>query len=163
MAARKAGVKLLMAGKIDPLKQGYFNKKVKPYLNQKIKFLGELPFSQLVKLYQGALGFLYPIEWNEPFGLVMAEAMACGTPVIAFDNGSVKEIVKHNKTGFVVPFKNKKKKTNIAGLVEAIKNTSRISRHDCRAWIEQEFTLQKMVDNYEALYYKLLCAKNSRS
>lgn len=153
-AAKQANIKLKLVGKIDTEKQPYFNRKVKPYLNEKIQFLGEKPQSELVKLYQNAKALLYPIEWNEPFGLVMAEAMACGAPVIVFNMGSAKEVVKDKKTGFVVPFK-KKGKVNIEGLTEAIKNIDDIKRTDCRKWVENNFTLKNMLDNYEELYKKI--------
>ncbi len=155
-AAETAGVKLYLAGKIDKEKRDYFEKKVKPHLSGKIKYLGELPQGKLLKLYAESKGFLYPIEWQEPFGLTMVEAMACGTPVVAFDLGSVKEVVKNNKTGFVVPFLKENGQKNISGFVEAVKKIGKIKRNDCRKWVEKNFTIEKMVDNYEKIYYQIL-------
>ncbi|MGB9598601.1 MAG: glycosyltransferase, partial [Minisyncoccales bacterium] len=95
-----------------------------------------------------AKALLYPIEWHEPFGLNMVESMACGTPVIAFKMGSVPEVVKNGKTGFVV--------SNIKEAVEAIKNIDQIKREDCRKWVEERFSAERMVSDYEKLYFKLL-------
>lgn len=155
-AARLAGVKLYLAGKLDPERKFYFEKNIKPYLSEKIKYLGELSQKQLSPLFQGALACLYPIEWEEPFGLVMAEVQACGTPVIAFDLGSVPEVVRNGKTGFVVPFFDKNGSKNFSGLIEAIKNIDKIKRINCRQWVEARFTIGKMAENYENVYYEIL-------
>jgi len=154
-AAEKAGVKLLLAGRLDPWRKEYFKKKIKPHLSNKIKFLGQLSQKQLSGFYREAKACLYPIEWQEPFGLIMAESMACGTPVIAFEQGSVPEVVKDGKTGFVVPFLNKRRKKNIEGIVKAIKKIEEIKREDCRAWVEKKFSYQRMVDDYEKIYYQV--------
>ena len=111
---------------------------------------------QLAKLYQDAQALLFPIRWKEPFGLVMIEAMACGTPVIAFDRGPVREIIKHGKTGFIVKPFDKDGKENIKGFVEAIKKIDQIDRRECRKWVEQKFTFKKTVDEYEKVYYEIL-------
>jgi glycosyltransferase involved in cell wall biosynthesis len=89
----------------------------------------------------------------------MVESQACGTPIIAFDRGSAKEVIKNGKTGFVVPLKDKKGNINIEGLVEAIENIEKIKREDCRTWVEENFTQEIMVKNYEKLYYKILSKK----
>lgn len=146
--AKKAKVKLLLAGQIQTHHQDYFNKKIKPQLNSGIRFVGELTQDKLAKFYSQAKGLLYPINWQEPFGLVMVEAMACGTPVIAFRRGSVPEIIKNNKTGFIV--------NNVSQGAQAIKKIEAINRADCRRHIEDNFALDKMVNSYEKLYYKLL-------
>ncbi|KPJ71766.1 hypothetical protein AMJ50_00265 [Parcubacteria bacterium DG_74_3] len=159
LAAKKAQVKLLLAGRLDPGRKEYFRKKIKPHLSNKIKFLGELSQEKLANFYGNARACLYPIEWQEPFGLIMAEAMACGTPVIAFDQGSVSEVIKNGKTGFVVPFLDKKGKRNIKGLVGAIRKIDRIKREDCRNWVEKQFSYQRMTDDYEKIYYKILTSK----
>ncbi len=154
-AAKMAKVKLLLVGKIDPERKKYFEKVIKPNLSRKIKYLGELPARELLKLYRKAKALLFPLEWDEPFGLVMAEAMACGTPVIAFKMGSAPEVVKDGITGFVVPFLDKRGKKNIKGLVEAIKNIEKIKRENCRKWVKEKFTIEKMTENYEKIYYQL--------
>ena len=96
----------------------------------------------------GAKALLFPIERREPFGLVMIEAMACGTPVIAYRRGSVPEVVKDKKTGFIVETKQE--------MVESIKKIDTIKRKDCRVHVEQNFTLKQMVDKYEEIYKKLI-------
>jgi len=148
-AARKTGQKLKIAGPIpssDSL--DYWNKKIKPYLSRKITYEGMLNSGQMVSFYQGAKALLLPTLLEESFGLVMTEAMACGTPVIAFKIGSIPEVVKHNKTGYVV--KNQK------GMIESIKKIDRIKREDCRKWVEKNFSLDRMINNYEKTYLKIL-------
>jgi glycosyltransferase involved in cell wall biosynthesis len=153
--AKKTKIKLLLVGKIDPERMKYFKEKIKPNLGKKIQYLGEVSQKKLVKIYQGAIATLYPIEWEEPFGLIMAESMACGTPVITFDFGSTKEVIKNGKTGFVVPFLKGGKK-NFDGLIEAIEEIGKIKREDCREWVEKNFSIERMVKNYEKIYYKIL-------
>ena len=156
LAAEIAGVKLLLAGRLDPFRKEYFKTKIKPHLSRKIKYMGELSGEELFDFYSSAKGCLYPIEWEEPFGLIMVEAMACGTPVIAFERGSVPEVIKDKKTGYVVPPLNKKGERNIEGLVEAIKKIDKIKREDCRKWVEEKFNYQRMVTDYEKIYYEIL-------
>jgi len=149
--ARKTGEKLKIAAEIPYDRMDYWNKKIKPYLSQKITYQGMLNQSQMPSFYKGAKALLMPISWEEPFGLVMIEAMACGTPVIAFNHGSVPEIVKDGKTGFIV--KNSKE------MVEAVKKIGQIDRLECRRWVEEKFSIGKMVDEYEKVYYKILNKK----
>lgn len=156
LIAKMAGLKLFLVGKMDPEKREYFKEKIEPKLNQKIKYLGELSQKKLIKLYQEAIATIYPIEWPEPFGLIMVESMACGTPVIVFNLGSAKEVIKDGKTGFLVPFLNKKGEKNFEGCVEAIKRIREIKRKDCRKWVEKKFSVEKMVKNYEKIYYRII-------
>lgn len=146
--AKKAKIKLFLAGRIDPEKREYFKEVIKPQLGKDIRYIGEYSREEKSDFFGKAKALLYPIEWHEPFGLNMTEAMACGTPVIAFDRGSVREVVKDGKTGFVV--------RNINEAIKAIKNIDRIKREDCRKWVEENFTSEIMVENYEKLYYKLI-------
>jgi glycosyltransferase involved in cell wall biosynthesis len=146
--AKKMKLKLLLAGRLDPSQRDFFEKEIKPYLNEKIKYLGELSQNQLTFFYGRAKAFLYPLEWEEPFGLCPVESMACGTPVIAFDRGSMKEIIKNGKTGFVVK--------DIKEMVGAIKNIGKIKREDCREWVKKNFTIEKTVENYVKIYYQLI-------
>ncbi len=151
IAAKKAGEKLILAGRIDKnssVAVEYFNKEIKPRLGKNIKYIGEVNDKQKVKIFREAKALLYPIHWEEPFGLVMTEAMACGTPVIAFDRGSVREVVKDGKTGFIVK--------NVDGMVKAIKKIDQIDRKECRKWVEDKFTIEKMVDNYEKVFQKIV-------
>ncbi|OGZ33224.1 MAG: hypothetical protein A2V69_01710 [Candidatus Portnoybacteria bacterium RBG_13_40_8] len=151
-AAEKMRVKLLLAGRIDPTQRKYFRKVIKPHLNKRIKYVGELTENQLSDFYGSAKALLYPIEWEEPFGLVVAESMACGTPVIAFRRGSMSELIEDGKTGFVVD-------SNLNKLVGAMKKIEQINRALVRKRVEQRFGKEKMVDNYEKLYYKLCLKK----
>ncbi len=103
VAAEKAGVPLRMIGKMrEPWEFEYFETYVKPELSDDIQYLGEVPHEEKVELLANASALLFPIRWNEPFGMVMIEAMACGTPVIAFPEGAVPEVVEHGRTGFIV-------------------------------------------------------------
>lgn len=159
-AAEKAGLPLKIAAKVDmnnPPDVEFFEKKVKPLIDGKnVEFLGEVDFAQRNDLLGKAMALLNPIQWNEPFGLVMPEAMACGAPVIAFDRGAAREIVKDGQNGFIVNPLNKNKEVNIEGLVEAIKNIRKINRKECRKTVEEKFTVGIMADKYEEVYYKIL-------
>jgi len=150
-AAEIAGVKLLLAGRLDPYRQDYFKEKIKPHLSKKIQYLGEIPKERLSDFYGSARACLYPIEWEEPFGLIMVEAMAAGTPVIVFDRGSAREVVEDGKTGFVVK--------NIDEMVKAMKKIDEIPRENCRKRAERLFAFQRMVSDYEKIYYSLVSKK----
>jgi len=146
--AKKARVKLLLAGQLQPHHQEYFEKEIKPELSSQIKYIGEISQRELSGFYGQALACLYPIKWEEPFGLIMVESMACGTPVIVFDKGSAKEVVEDGKTGFVVK--------NIKEAVEAIKKIGQIDRSACRKRVEKLFSYQRMVSDYEKVYQEIL-------
>lgn len=145
--AKKTNNKLLIAGDYYSEKE-YWEKKIKPNLSDKIKYLGFISPKKLAQYYSQAKATLMPILWEEPFGLTFIESMACGTPVIVFDRGSAKEVVKDGKTGFVVK--------NVRGMVKAVKKIGQIDRKECRKWVEENFSLEKMVDNYEEVFYKIL-------
>lgn len=147
-AAEILGVELLLAGRLDPARKEYFETKIRSHLSKKIRYLGELPQKELSDFYGQAKACLYPIQWEEPFGLIMVEAMATGTPVIAYRRGSVPEIVKNGETGFVVE--------NIEEMVEAMKKIDEIDRKKCRERVEKYFSYQRMVDEYEKLYNSLI-------
>ena len=148
--AIKSKEKLKMAGTVWG--NGFYDEKIKPHLQKnKIEDLGFLNGKDVSDLLRNAKALLFPIRWEEPFGLVMIEAMACGTPVIAFNKGSVSEIVKHNKTGFVVE--------NEQEMIEAIKNINKIDRAECRKYVEESFTIEKMVEGYERVYGKIVNSK----
>jgi glycosyltransferase involved in cell wall biosynthesis len=150
-ASEKLGVKLLLAGRIDPTQQEYFEKVIKPHLNEKIQYAGELKDNELSDFYGNAKALLYPIEWEEPFGLVVAEAMACGTPVIAYRRGSMEELINNGTSGFVI-------ESDIEKLIEAMKKVDQIDRSAVRKHAEDNFSKEQMVDEYEKLYYEL-CRK----
>lgn len=137
--AKKARVKLILAG--GKIREPYFSEKVKPQIdNQQIKFVGEVAGEERINLLKNARGFLMPIAWEEPFGLVMIEAMACGTPVIGFNHGAVAEVIKDGKTGFIVK--------NVKEMAKAIGKIDQIDRRECRQAVEDKFTYEKMVDGY---------------
>ena len=144
--ARGAKKKLLIAGLIqDP---AYFDEQVKPFLDDQIVYIGEAGPEKRNELMRNALALLHPINFDEPFGLSVAEAMLCGTPVIAFNRGSMPELIKHEKTGFLVK--------NTTEAIEAIFEISKINRIDCRDWSAEQFSQERMVKNYIALYRSIL-------
>ena len=148
--ANKMGLKLKIAGKIvNPEANDFFKKRVKPYLNKDIKFIGEIKTdSEKSEFFGNARGFLYPLQWEEPFGITMIESQACGTPVIALRRGSTPEIIRHNETGFVVD--------TLSEFKKAVKQIDNIDRRKCRDWVEQKFTIEKMADQYEELYHDII-------
>lgn len=159
--ARMLKIKLVLAGRIPPPRQPedylFFKTFISKKLNKgNIEYVGEKNKNELKKFYKDAIAFLFPLQWEEPFGLTMIEAMACGTPVVAFRRGSVPEVVSDKKTGFVVSARTKEGKTNYKGFMEAVKNINKISRKECRKWVEENFTVKKMVDEYEKLYYQII-------
>lgn len=155
--AEATGEKLVMGGIVEDT--AFFNTKVKPHLNDRIQWLGPVSKTRalerdaVAKLMQKAKAFLMTINWLEPFGLVMAEAMACGAPIIAFNRGSVPELVVDGKTGFIVP-----PEEGLEGLKIAVEKIGTINREDCRKHVVEHFSLEKMVENYEKVYQKILAA-----
>jgi len=141
--ALKTDRRLIVTGQLPPTSRWYFDEHVKPHLSDKILYLGMIDKDQLAKYYQKAAALLVPIHWEEPFGLTMAEAMSCGTPVIAFRRGSVPEVVIDKKTGYIVE--------STADMIDAVGKIKKLNRYDCRLHVEQHFTTQRMVANYEAL------------
>lgn len=146
--ALQTGRRLIITGQYTPVTQWYFDEHVKPRLNDRILYLGLIDKAQLAKYYQKAAALLVPIRWEEPFGLTMAEAMACGTPVIAFRRGSVPEVVEHGKTGFIVE--------NTSEMIDTIENIGKIKRRDCRSHVERKFTIDNMVGHYEKVLSDLI-------
>ncbi|OGH42475.1 MAG: hypothetical protein A3H79_03085 [Candidatus Levybacteria bacterium RIFCSPLOWO2_02_FULL_36_8b] len=144
--AKELGMKLVLAGKIRD--QDYFEELKKDIDGGKIKHIGEIEFEEKVKLYQNAKAFIFPIKWEEPFGLVMIEAMACGTPVVTYNHGAVSEVVADGLTGYVVD--------NHSQMIEAVKKISVIDRAACRKHIEENFTIEKMIDGYEKALQTLI-------
>jgi len=148
--AAKSGEKLKMAGTIWG--SGFYNEKIKPNLKKgKIEDLGFLNGKEVSDFLRNAKALLFPIRWEEPFGLVMIEAMACGTPVIAFNRGSVPEVIIDGKTGFIVE--------NEEGMIKAIKKIDKIDRAECRKHIENNFTIEKMIEGYEEVYERIVNSK----
>lgn len=148
-AAQVSKNKLIAAGNITCEDDEKYFQSVKPMIDGKnIKYIGEVGLRGKNKLLGGARALLFPTIWEEPFGLVMIEAMACGTPVVAFNRGSVSEVIKDGVTGFIV--KDEKE------MIEAMKKINEIDRIKCREHIEKHFTIEKMVDAYERVYKKII-------
>ena len=146
--ARRTGLRLVIAAKVDRADRDYFHEVVEPLIDGKlVQFLGEADASLKRKLYAKARGLLLPICWEEPFGLVMPEAMACGTPVIAFRRGGAPEIVVHGETGFLVD--------DLEGMVDAVYQLDRIDPRRCRRHVEERFDVARMADDYLALYERI--------
>ena len=149
MLARACNIPLKIAAKIDPADKVFFEEKVKPLLDHPlIDYVGEVDDTRKVELLKNAKALLNTIDWPEPFGLVMIEALACGTPVIVTGCGSAPEVITHGKTGFICEKK--------LDFIDAIHNVDRLSRKTCRKEFEERFSRECMVDNYEELYYNLL-------
>ena len=144
--ARQSNRKLLIAGIIQD--QTYFDKKVKPFIDEQIGFLGSAGPERRNELLGKAYALLHPISFEEPFGLSVAEAQLCGTPVIAFNRGSMPELIRHEQTGFLV--------STSSEAVDAVHQIDQISRSHCRVWALTCFTQQKMVADYLKLYQHIL-------
>ncbi|UKO97888.1 glycosyltransferase family 4 protein [Nostoc sp. UHCC 0870] len=147
--AKKAGWRLKIAGKVDVVDVEYFEKEVKPLIDgQQIEYLGEANHTQKNILMGGAVATLFPITWREPFGLVMVESMASGTPVIAIKLGSTTEVIAHGKTGFLC--------NDVEECVSAIAKVADLDRYACREYVQNRFSLQAMTDGYEEVYRQIL-------
>lgn len=149
--ASKLGKKLILAGKVhEEAERTYFDQYIKPYLNDNISYIGPLGHwsEEKMRLFSRAKAYLYPIQWDEPFGITMAEAIACGTPVVTFKKGAAPEVIAHGVTGFVVE--------TMEEFIEALEHIDEISPQACRNRAESMFTSRAMVDNYERAYLKIL-------
>ncbi len=153
--ALSAGKRLKIAAKVDAVDRTYFEEKIEPLLDHPmIEFVGEIGDTEKSAFLGGAEALLFPIDWPEPFGLVMIEAMACGTPVIAFDCGSASEVVEDRLTGFVV--------RDLAGAVEAVGRVGDLDRRAIRHRFEQRFSGVAMAERYTALYNRLTVPMRAR-
>jgi len=147
--ATGCGMNIKVAAKVDEVDQDYFDKCVKPLLEHShVEYMGEITVAQKDELLGNALAVLFPIEWPEPFGLVMIEAMACGTPVIAFSQGSVPEVISNGETGFIV--------NNVDEAIKAVDKIHTISRECCRYIFETRFSDKRMTDEYLKIYETLI-------
>ena len=146
--AKRAGIPLKIAGEIQPIFREYFDTMLKPHIDGSfIEYVGEADLEMKNQLLGGSRGLLFPIQWSEPFGLVMLEAMACGTPVFALPGGSVSEIVQPGTSGAI--------SSTAQGMADAVRGTT-YAPQVVRAWVEQRFSVKIMVQRYIELYEEIL-------
>jgi glycosyltransferase involved in cell wall biosynthesis len=145
---KKAKARLLIIGHVTshlPWSEEYFLKQVRPHIDGKtITYIDRLPYFQLVAMMSRARGFLFPLQWDEPFGMVVVEAMAAGTPILAYRRGSMPELIKDGETGFLLGDEDE--------MVEALGSVEKVNRKRCREWVQKNFSIGQMVDGYEKLY-----------
>lgn len=147
--ARRAELPLKIAGKMrEPLEREYFETHVRPKLGWGIEYLGEVSHADKVDLLQNARATLFPIAWEEPFGLVMIESMACGTPVIATRWGAVPEVIEHGRSGLIVD--------DHLAMADAIEKADRLDPAECRRYVEERYSAERMVADYVAAYERVL-------
>ncbi len=169
IATKKTGKKLVILSSIED--HEYYEKEIKPEITENVNFISQnVPLQKKIEYYQNASYLLFPIIWEEPFGLIFIEAMSCGTPVIAFARGAVPEIIKDGQTGFIVNASGQDirgdwiiKKTGIEGLCEAIERINNMPaeeyrqiRLNCRKHVENNFTVERMVDEYMKVYNNII-------
>jgi glycosyltransferase involved in cell wall biosynthesis len=146
--ARRAGVPLKIAAKIAANDQDYYRSEIEPLLEHPlVEFIGEIGEADKEEFLGNATALVFPIDWPEPFGLVMIEALACGTPVIAWRNGSVPEVLEEGRTGFIVD--------RIDEAVDAVRRIPEIRREDCRGSFEDRFNARRMARDYVRIYQRL--------
>ena len=150
--ATRVKAKLLIVGHITshlPWSEEYFLKEVKPHIDgDKICYIDRLAHRDLVRMMSKAKAFLFPIHWDEPFGMVVIEAMAAGTPVLAYGRGAMPELIENGETGYLVQSEEE--------MVDRIERVQTLDRGRCRAWIQERFSVEKMIDGYERLYQGVL-------
>jgi len=150
--ARKVGMEIKIAAKVDAVDRSYFEDVVEPLLKDPaVEYVGEIGEGEKDEFLGNAYALLFPIDWPEPFGLVMIEAMACGTPVIAYRKGSVPEVMEEGKTGFIVQ--------GLEDAVKAVESVHTLSRKRCREVFEERFTATRMTRDYLSIYQRLLEVK----
>lgn len=149
-----SGIKLKIAAKVDRVDLGYYEERIRPLLNGPlVEYIGEIREEEKKEFLGKALALVFPIYWEEPFGLVMIESMACGTPVIAFARGSVPEVVRDGVSGFMV--------RDVDGAVRAVAHVAELSRITCRKYFEERFLAARMASDYLALYRSLMARQTS--
>jgi glycosyltransferase involved in cell wall biosynthesis len=147
--ARKVKIPLVLAGKISDTDKIFLKKKVLPYIDGKfIRYVGIADFKKKINLFKSAKALVHPIRFFEAFGLTLIEAGACGVPVLSFDSGAPKEIIQNNKSGFIVK--------NLEEMKRKVLEIDKINPVNCRKLIEEKFTTEKMVSNYEKIYQKVI-------
>lgn len=149
--ARRLGTPLVLAGKVDRVDREYFQTMVEPLVDgERVRYVGEVRREDTKELFAAARALLLPIVWEEPFGLVMPEAMATGTPVIAFRRGAAPELIVDGETGFLVD------EGDVDGMVAAVRNLGHLDPRHCRQHVEDQFDVNRMVDGYIATYERVL-------
>jgi len=146
--AQRTGLPLVIAGNVPSEHQAWFDDNISPHLNERIRYVGPVDDALKAQLLGNARALLMPILWDEPFGIVMAEAMACGTPVLGFRRGSVAEVVEHGVSGLVVD--------DLDQMVEAVDQLPGIDRRACRARVHACYSQTAVAEAYLALYAQLL-------
>ncbi len=147
--AKQTGWKLIIAAKVDKVDRQYYEEEIKPHIdNNQIVYIGEIGHKAKVELLKNAHALVHAVTWPEPFGLTMAESMACGTPVLALSMGSIPEVIKDKETGFI--------EENIDELIKRVKDINKIDRYTCRSYLEDNFSDKRMVENYVKTYKKLI-------
>lgn len=153
--AKSVGIQLRIAAKVDKADQEYFDQVIEPLLDDPlIDYIGEIGDDRKQEFLGNAQALLFPIDWPEPFGIVMIEAMACGTPVIAYRSGSVPEVMEQGRTGFVV--------RELDDAIEAVRRVRYLSRARCREVFEERFTAQRMAHDYLDVYAQLIAETELR-
>jgi glycosyltransferase involved in cell wall biosynthesis len=142
--ARRSGHRLIMAGALQEAYRPWVEEHIFPQLDEQIVYLGEVDDARKRELFAGAKAFLFPVLWPEPFGLVMLEAMACGTPTIAFPDGAVREVIEDGRTGFVV--------ADTEAMLSALARVDEIDPYTCRRVASERFGVGRMVEAYERIY-----------
>lgn len=147
--AKRTGLPLRIAAKVDPADLQYYRSEIEPLLDHPlIEFIGEISDAEKNDFVGNALALVCPYDWPEPFGLVLIEALACGTPVLAYRRGSIPEIIEHGRTGFV--------SENLTEMIAAVERIGQIDRQRCRASFDQRFTADRMARDYVALYERII-------
>ncbi len=153
--AQRAGMKLKIAAKIDKVDREYFESQIKPLLKRPgIEYIGEISEAEKSSFLGDAIAYLFPIDWPEPFGLTMIEAMACGTPTIAFNCGSVPEVIENGVTGYIVESEEE--------AVRALGRLHLLNRETCRRTFEERFSSHRMAHDYLTIYRDLIRSKSRK-
>ena len=156
VAAREAGARLLIAAKQqEPLERAFFAEQVQPLLDDRIEYVGEVRMERKLELLRGARSLVNPIRWPEPFGLVMIEALACGTPVLSFREGAATEIVDHGTTGYLCD--------GLEDLTRHLADVGQLDRRACREAAERRFSISRMVDDHLDLFARVIEHRTDRT
>ena len=151
--AQKSGIPLKIAGEIQPCYQEYWESQVKPHVDGKlIEYIGEADLPAKNELLKNSIAMLFPIQWNEPFGLVMIEAMACGAPVLAFSGGAVEEVIPEGLGGFICK--------DVNDMAKRTRDAANLDNQKVRRFVEQEFSLEKMVSRYADLFREMVSSRS---